>query len=417
MDKWQEESQGDTSRISEEGLFPPLNLLFTPTPELIALIETKLQQDYSSPHQQNCHYTTEQPKTLTRSETPKNHEKPKAVNSQIYKITIGQWTHMRVYPDDIKAKFYFAKRKIIWEILDDIETETEVARLKRKIEIQWSDVLSFRATFNSHDKTGILQVELGKCPKFFIETNPQAGKHTQWKMDQDFTLNQSASIYRRHTLHFFPGDLLKTLEKLESGDSFWSKLAKVSFPTLQSLYFDIGFGDDRNNDFGESNNNVYINLSDYGHSQTVSLDEDDIDLLYHNPPGFGQLHEPDGNVNFNYVPTQFCGYDGRQMNSFVQDIHSPGTQVIQPSSQLIEGRYVRDNPMIQTSNTRELRENQEYAQALRETEAKYIMFQMEPYLQDSLAQEGETQNMEHIPPDVLYITEDLAFLFSVTSSL
>ncbi|KAG2274093.1 hypothetical protein Bca52824_056648, partial [Brassica carinata] len=64
-----------------------------------------------------------------------------------------------VYPDDIKAKFYFAKRKIIWEILDDIETGTQVDRLKRKIEIQWSDVLSFRATYISNDGTSILEVE------------------------------------------------------------------------------------------------------------------------------------------------------------------------------------------------------------------------------------------------------------------
>ena len=143
-----------------QGLFPPLNLLFTPTPELIALIEIELQQDYSSPHQQNFHYTTEDPKTLTPSETPKNHEKLKAVDSQIYKITIGQWTHTRVYPDDIKAKFYFAKKRIIWEILDDVETGTQVERLKRKIESQWSDVLSFRATYNSNDGAGILEVEV-----------------------------------------------------------------------------------------------------------------------------------------------------------------------------------------------------------------------------------------------------------------
>lgn len=186
------------SNLFFQVLLPPLNLLFTPTPELIALIEIALQRDYSSPHQQNVHYTTEHPKTLitpsqtpvnhetpkavqqdyssphqqnfyyttehprtlTPSKAPANHEKPKAVNSQIYKITIGRWTHVRVYPDDIKAKFYFAKKRIIWEFLDDVETGTQVERLKRKIEIQWSDVLSFRATYNSNDGTGKLEVEV-----------------------------------------------------------------------------------------------------------------------------------------------------------------------------------------------------------------------------------------------------------------
>lgn len=67
---------------------------------------------------------------------------------------------MRVYPDDIKAKFYLAKKRIIWEILDDVETGTQVERLKRKIESQWSDALSFRATYNSNDGAGILEVEV-----------------------------------------------------------------------------------------------------------------------------------------------------------------------------------------------------------------------------------------------------------------
>ncbi|CAH8361592.1 unnamed protein product [Eruca vesicaria subsp. sativa] len=358
----------------------------------MSLIQTALQQNHSSPHQQNFHHTTEHTKTVAPFETPKNHEKPKAVNSQIHKITIGQWTHVRVYPDDIKAKFYFKKRRIIWEFLDDVEIGTQVERLKRKIEIEWSDVLSFRAILNSHDDTGILEVELGKRPTFFMETNLQARKHTQWKMDQDFTLDQSASKYRRHTLHFFPGDLQETLEKLVSGDSFWSKLAKVKFPTLQSLYFDIGFGDS-NNDVGT------VNLSHDGRYQTLSFDNDN-ESIHHYSQGFDQL--PDGNVNFN-IPTQFYPNDGRQMNSFVQGIHSPWTQVIQPSSQWVEGRYVSEpqfnNSMIQTRNTRELLGNQAYEQALRETKGEYMKFHMEPYLQDYSAQEGETQHMEHILPD------------------
>jgi len=39
-------------------------------------------------------------------------------------------------------------------------------------------------------------VQLKKRPTFFTETNPQAGKHTQWKqLDYDFTGDQ-ASYYR-----------------------------------------------------------------------------------------------------------------------------------------------------------------------------------------------------------------------------
>ena len=119
--------------------------------------------------------------------------------------------------------------------------------------------------------------QLRKPPTFFIETNPQALKHTQWqKLDQDFTLNHSASRnrlflpflvpfkndsnsihdlillcynVRMHTLHFAPGVLQANMEKLVSGDRFWSELVKVHFPTSDHLYFDIGHGnhEDGNN--------------------------------------------------------------------------------------------------------------------------------------------------------------------------
>lgn len=67
---------------------------------------------------------------------------------------IGEWTHKSVYPDDLKAKFYFAKKRLMWEILD------EDSKLKRKIEIQWSDVLSLRASYSPQNETGVLEVEV-----------------------------------------------------------------------------------------------------------------------------------------------------------------------------------------------------------------------------------------------------------------
>ncbi|CAH2054935.1 unnamed protein product [Thlaspi arvense] len=228
-----------------------LNLPLTKTPEFLKKIADIIKQDYPCPNQRKTPDFTVNTNTLTPPEATKTVEKPKAMNFPISKITIGEWTSVMVYPDDLVAKFYFARKQLMWEILDSVETRTEthVAKLKRKIEIQWDDVLSFRATFHPHDKTGTFEVELGKRPTFFIETNPQAGKHTKWKqMEQDFTQDQSASRCRRHTLYFAPGVLQKNLEKLVSGDSFWSDLAKVKFPTLpQSLYFDIGDGNSNNN--------------------------------------------------------------------------------------------------------------------------------------------------------------------------
>ncbi|CAG7878305.1 unnamed protein product [Brassica rapa] len=349
--------------LVQEGLYPPLNLTYTPTQEHFNKIESKFQEE-----RQKQLYSTENTKALTTHETPTTTEKLKAMNFEISKITIGEWTHKSVYPHDLIAKFYFAKKRLMWEILD------EDSKLKRKIEMQWSDVLSFRASFPPQNETGTLEVELGKCPTFFLEVNPQRAKHTQWKqLDQDFTPGQSASKYRRHTLQISPGDLKMNLEKLVSAVSFWSKLAKVNFPTLpQSLYFDNG----------NSNNNGNSNLCPNGNCTTLGINGNH---LY--PQGLG--HVPVENVNFN-MATELC--PNNQMNPIFQDDHQdetmsqlPGMQVTHPSSQHINmGRYIIsgshfNNPMIpddrHTSNTGKLRG---------------------PYLQDILAQEEVIQNMKCI---------------------
>lgn len=53
------------------------------------------------------------------------------------------------------AKCYYAKKKLVWEFLE--------RTLKRKIEIQWGDILAIRATMNENEP-GILEIEV----KFFI---------------------------------------------------------------------------------------------------------------------------------------------------------------------------------------------------------------------------------------------------------
>jgi len=42
------------------------------------------------------------------------------------------------YEGDLVAKCYFAKHKLVWEVLE--------AGLKSKIEIQWSDITALKAT-------------------------------------------------------------------------------------------------------------------------------------------------------------------------------------------------------------------------------------------------------------------------------
>ncbi|CAE6133696.1 unnamed protein product [Arabidopsis arenosa] len=283
MKRSREESQGGrNNRFVDE--VPRLNLLLTTTPELINKIETYLNGHYTCPHQQ-----TEKCRG----------EKLKAMNFPISMIKIGTWNPVAENPDDIVAKFYFAKKKLIWEFLLG-EPETNTPRLKSKIEIQWNDVSSFEESINLRDETGILKIELRKRPTFFIETNPQAGKHTQWKqLDHDFTDNQ-ASTCRRHTIHFPPGVLQKNLEKLLT-DSFWSKLYNVPFPVEESLFFDIGF---------EKNNSSHII-----HSQTVGFHVNYGLQHHHYSQGIGGVGVGEG--NFNIAP-QFRANGGWQRNSYSQ---------------------------------------------------------------------------------------------------
>ncbi|CAA7015893.1 unnamed protein product [Microthlaspi erraticum] len=371
--------------MDDEDSIPPLNLPLTKTPEFLAKIQAILNEYYPCPHQQTLPHVTEDTTTLTLPESYKSSEKPKALNFPVSKITVGQWTHTAVYPDDLKAKFYFAKRKLMWEILDNVE---QVPRLKRKMEIHWADVLSLKTTFHSDNETGTLEVELGRRPTFFVETNLQAGKQTKWiKMDQDFTLNQSASKFRRHTLDFAPGVLQKNFEKLVSSHSFWSELIKVPFP-VSPPSFEIGDG----------------------HSQTLSSNVND-DLLRY---ARGLEHEPYGEMYLN-MATQFCANDGRPMNAFAQVNRQnetmnqlPGTQVIQPSSQLINrGSYVSgslfNNPTSQMINAGVLRGGQ----ALPDTRINSSMVNQHmnqvpsthragPYPQpQGYFVQGETQNMNH----------------------
>ena len=53
------------------------------------------------------------------------------------------------YEGDLVAKCYFAKHKLVWEVLD--------GGLKNKIEIQWSDIMALKANYLD-DGPGTLDV-------------------------------------------------------------------------------------------------------------------------------------------------------------------------------------------------------------------------------------------------------------------
>ncbi|KAK8712445.1 hypothetical protein V6N13_147685 [Hibiscus sabdariffa] len=164
----------------------------------------------------------------TSTETDTQPEKKlKAHSMNISLLRIGSWQMVSRNDGDLVAKFYFAKKKLVWEHLEK--------GLKKKIEFQWSDILSLRAVLNQ-GPSAILELELTQPPLFYHEREPQPKKHTQWKPDTDFTGLQ-ASSYRRHYLEFRPGVLDQQLDKLLNHDSRLSTLIRQRFPVLDSPFF------------------------------------------------------------------------------------------------------------------------------------------------------------------------------------
>ncbi|KAL0006287.1 hypothetical protein SO802_013848 [Lithocarpus litseifolius] len=74
-------------------------------------------------------------------------EKLKASNFCASLLRIGSWMVQPPREGALVVKIYFAKRKLVWEILENA--------LKKKIEIQWSDIIGIRVkimkgTLNKH---------------------------------------------------------------------------------------------------------------------------------------------------------------------------------------------------------------------------------------------------------------------------
>ncbi|XP_038716518.1 uncharacterized protein LOC120009862 isoform X2 [Tripterygium wilfordii] len=196
----------------------------------------------------------------------------KAANFFAKLVKIGLWQIESKIEGDLVAKCYYAKKKLVWEYLD------KSIRLKKKIEIQWSDISAIRAIIHE-DEHGILDIELNNPPTFHDEDDPQPRKHTCWKPTRDFT-NGQGSIYRRHRLVFPPGCLDKHYEKLLSCDERLFELSQKPFPSSNSPYF-------RSNSLRQSslfeNNNAYGGEMKHG-SQ--------FSLLYGSLPVLAPLQTP-----------------------------------------------------------------------------------------------------------------------------
>jgi len=201
----------------------PLGLKLKKSPSFLDLIQMKLCQEKSA----------SLAKTLPKREKEDHKgtvltDKLKASNFPATLLKIGTWEYKSRYEGDLVAKCYFAKHKIVWEVLD--------GGLKNKIEIQWSDIMAIKATCPD-DGPETLDVVLACQPLFFREINPQPRKHTLWQATSDFTGGQ-ATVYRRHFVQCAEGLLGKHFEKLMQCDPRLNFLSQQPAVVLDNPYFE-----------------------------------------------------------------------------------------------------------------------------------------------------------------------------------
>ncbi|KAK1363955.1 Pre-rRNA-processing protein IPI3 [Heracleum sosnowskyi] len=222
----------------------PLGLRLRKSPSLLELIQMRLSQPNNSKPR------GAQPKKEHRggAASGSSDSKLKASNFPASVLKIGTWEYKSRHEGDLVAKCYFAKHKLVWEVLD--------GGLKNKIEIQWSDIIGLKAAYPD-DEPGTLDVALVRQPLFFRETNPQPRKHTLWQSTSDFTGGQ-ASINRRHSLQCPPGLLGKHFEKLIQCDPRLNCLSKQADISLESPYF-------------ESRNSVFDKLDDVKNEFDINI--------------------------------------------------------------------------------------------------------------------------------------------------
>ncbi|KAK4402140.1 hypothetical protein Sango_0954700 [Sesamum angolense] len=210
----------------------PLGLTLRKTPSFLNLVQRSLskakQPDFSSRNNHVSRHDHKPRRKTDDSGSQPMSEKLKASNFPAIFIKIGTWQRITRHEGDLVAKLYYAKRKLVWEVLE--------GALKSKIEIQWSDIIAIRAVIHDNEP-GTLEIELNQPPLFYRETNPQPRKHTLWQQASDFTGGQ-APIWRTHYVRFPPGILDKHYEKLLQCDQRLFALSRKPFPSQESPYFD-----------------------------------------------------------------------------------------------------------------------------------------------------------------------------------
>ncbi|XP_040248895.1 uncharacterized protein [Aegilops tauschii subsp. strangulata] len=206
----------------------PLGLRLKKSPSFVDLICMCLSKENSTKENSTKEISTKENSTKEIStkgrsamkdivsKPPLKKDVVKASNFPANFLKIGNWEYTSQYEGDLVAKCYYAKHKLVWEVLND--------GLKSKIEVQWLDITAIKATC-PEEGDGTLELMLSRPPIFFQETDPQPRKHTLWLAAPDFTCGQ-AIMCRRHVLRCSSSVLSRNFEKLIQCDERLNELSR-----------------------------------------------------------------------------------------------------------------------------------------------------------------------------------------------
>ncbi len=118
----------------------------------------------------------------------------------VKKLTIGSWNLVAKYDEHVLISFYWAERKLVWELLH--------LGVVRKMEVDFEDVALATLTPGASEEHDKLLLELHRPPRFFKESPPSAAgpDEVNYVYTTDFT-NGQASTESRHVLLFASGAL------------------------------------------------------------------------------------------------------------------------------------------------------------------------------------------------------------------
>ncbi|KAG0472305.1 hypothetical protein HPP92_016851 [Vanilla planifolia] len=117
----------------------PLGLRLKKSPSFLDMIQMRLsqQKSVSTSSVASSGFDVGKKKELKSTAVSGATDKMKASNFPASILKIGNWEYASRYEGDLVAKCYYAKHKLVWEVLD--------GGLKNKIEIQWSDITALKA--------------------------------------------------------------------------------------------------------------------------------------------------------------------------------------------------------------------------------------------------------------------------------